>query len=168
VRVIQSVVAGLLVAAVPLLAGSHAADARVHQQGAKAAVDVCALFPKEEASKVLGRTVSRSARGTLTGADPECRYFVAMEGTITISVAAGMPKSQWDGLIKDLTAAGAQLKPTAGVGDGAYFLDNHRIYAHSGSHAVTVSKSSQPGDDPAKVRADGVALANAVIAKLSK
>ena len=80
-------------------------------------------------------------------------------------VGTGTPKPKWDALMKELSASGAKLEAVAGVGDGAHFWDN-RLYAHIGSYEVTVNTSPTPGMDPAKTRADAIALAKAVIAKL--
>jgi hypothetical protein len=81
-------------------------------------------------------------------------------------VGTGTPKAKWDTFMKELRESGASLEPAAGVGDGAFFWDAHRLYAHAGNYQIAVSTSPSPGDDPAKIRANSIALAKALIAKL--
>jgi hypothetical protein len=68
--------------------------------------------------------------------------------------------------MKELKESGASLEPAAGVGDGAFFWDEHRLYAHTANYQIAVSTTPSPGDDPAKIRANAIALAKAIIAKL--
>ena len=75
-------------------------------------------------------------------------------------------QANWDTFMKELRESGASLEPAAGVGDGAFFWDAHRLYAHTGNYQIAVSTSPSSGDDPAKIRASSIALAKALIAKL--
>jgi hypothetical protein len=134
-------------------------------QGAGGGIDVCALLPREEAGKILGATVGARPVTRADGA-VECRYAGAMPGSITVMVGTGTPKAAWDTFMKELKEAGASLEPVPGVGNGAFFWDAHRLYTHTATYQITVSTTPSPGEDLAKVRANGIALANAIIAKL--
>ena len=135
-------------------------------QASAVALDVCALLPRDEAMKILGRQgPGRTRGGQRSDGATECHYTGGMQGTITIVVGAATPKAKWDAFMKKLMGSGAPLEPVAGVGDGAFFWDS-RLYAHAGSYEVTVSTSPAPGDIAAKVRADAVALGKAIFAKL--
>jgi hypothetical protein len=68
--------------------------------------------------------------------------------------------------MKDLKEAGATLEPAAGVGDGAFFWDAHRLYAHTANYQIAISTTPSIGDDLAKIRANAIALAKAIIGKL--
>jgi hypothetical protein len=134
-------------------------------QGAGSGIDVCALLPREEAGKILGATV-RARPVTRADGAAECRYAGAMPGTVTVMVGAGTPKPAWDTFMKELKESGASLEPAPGVGDGAFFWDAHRLYAHTATYQIAVSTNPAPGEDLAKVRANAIALANAIVAKL--
>ena len=159
--------AGLIVtvagALVMVTGGSSAATHS--SQGGGGAIDVCALLPREEAGKILGYTV-RARPAKRSDGPTECRYAGAMPGTVTVMVGTGTPKAKWDAFMKELKESGASLEPAAGVGDGAFFWDAHRLYAHTANYEITVSTSPSPGDDLSKVRANSIALAKAIIAKL--
>ena len=129
------------------------------------AIDVCALLPGEEASKILGYTVRARPAQRSDGAT-ECRYAGGTAGTVTVIVGTGTPKAKWDTFMKELRESGASLEPAAGVGAGAFFWDAHRLYVQTGNSQIAVSTSPSPGDDPAKIRASSIALAKALIAKL--
>jgi hypothetical protein len=128
-------------------------------------IDVCALLPREEAGKILGYAV-RARLAKRSDGPTECRYAGGMAGTVTVMVGTGTPKAKWDTFMNELKESGASLEPAAGVGDGAFFWDAHRLYAHTGNYQIAVSTSPSPGDDPAKIRASSTALAKALIAKL--
>ena len=81
-------------------------------------------------------------------------------------VGTGTPRATWDTFMKELKESGASLEPAAGVGDGAFFWDAHRLYAHTGNYQIGVSTSPSPGDYPAKIRARSITLAKALVAKL--
>jgi len=154
------------VVAVALMLGTSAHSAAQTSQASPVTVDVCALLPRDEAMKILGRQgPGRTRGGQRSDGAAECRYTGGMHGTITIVVGAGTPKAKWDTFMKKLMASGAPLEPVVGVGDGAFFWDS-RLYAHAGSYEVTVSTSPAPGDIAAKVRADAIALGKAILTKL--
>ena len=157
---------GLIVtiAAALVMAGGSSA-ATQSSQGGGGAIDVCALLPREEAGNILGYTVRARPAKRSDGAI-ECSYAGSMAGNVTVMIGTGTPKAKWDTFMKELKESGASLEPAAGVGDGAFFWDAHRLYAHTVNYEITVSTSSSPGDDPAKVRANSIALAKAIIAKL--
>jgi hypothetical protein len=153
--------------ALSLLLAQGTATGRVEQpQGGGTTLDVCALLPRDKAMQILGRKVLRTRPAKRPDGQTECRYSGGLEGTITIVVGAGVSKTKWDAFMKELTASGAKLEPVTGVGDGANFWDD-RLYAHTGTYEVTVSTSPTPDMEQAKTRADAIALAKAVIAKLS-
>lgn len=157
--------AGLLVtmvAALVMVSGGSSAAMRSSQGEA---IDVCALLPREEAGKILGYTVRARLNKRSDGAT-ECRYAGGMRGTVTVMVGTGTPKSKWDTFMKELKESGASLEPAPGVGDGAFFWDAHRLYAHTANYQITVSTSPSPGDDLAKIRASSIGLAKAIISKL--
>jgi hypothetical protein len=159
--------AGLIVtmaAALVTVTGGSSAATYV-SQGGGGAIDVCALVPREEAGKILGYTVRARPVKRSDGAT-ECRYAGGMPGTVTLMVGTGTPKPKWDAFMKGLKESGASLEPADGVGDGAFFWDAHRLYAHTATYEITVSTTPAPGDDLAKVRANAIALAKAIIAKL--
>jgi hypothetical protein len=159
--------AGLIVtmaAALVMVSGGPSA-ATQSSQGGGGAIDVCALLPRDEAGKILGYTVRARPAKRSDGAT-ECRYASGVAGTVTVMVGTGTPKVKWDAFMKELKEAGASLEPAAGVGDGAFFWDAHRLYAHTANYEITVSTNPSPGDDLAKVRANAIALAKAIIAKL--
>ena len=159
--------AGLLVtmvAALVMVSGGSSAAMR-SSQGGGGAIDVCALLPREEAGKILGYTVRARLNKRSDGAT-ECAYAGGMAGTVTLMVGTGTPKAQWDTFMKELKEAGASLEPAPGVGDGAFFWDAHRLYAHTANYQITVSTSPSPGDDLAKIRASSIGLAKAIISKL--
>jgi hypothetical protein len=128
-------------------------------------IDVCALLPREEAGKILGYPV-RARPARRSDGPTECRYAGGMPGTVTVMVGTGTPKPRWDTFMKELKESGASLEPAAGIGDGAFFWDAHRLYAHTANYQITVSTSPSPGDDLATIRANSIALAKAIIAKL--
>ncbi len=144
--------------------GAWSAAMRASQSGGDG-IDVCTLLPREEAGKILGYAVRARLAKRSDGAT-ECRYAGGMAGTVTVMVGTGTSKAKWDTFMKEMRELGASLEPVAGVGDGAFFWDAHRLYAHTGNYQITVSTSSSPGDDPAKIRASSIALAKALIAKL--
>jgi hypothetical protein len=159
--------AGLImttVAALVMVTGGSSAATHT-SQGAGAPIDVCALLPREEAGKLLGYPV-RARPAKRSDGPTECRYAGGMSGTVTVMVGTGTPKAKWDAFMKELTEAGASLEPAGGIGDGAFFWDAHRLYAHTTNYEITVSTTPSPGDDPAKIRANAIALAKAIIAKL--
>jgi hypothetical protein len=80
-------------------------------------------------------------------------------------VGGGIPKAKWDAFMNELKASGASLEVVAGVGDGAHFWDD-RLYAHTGTHEITISTSPTPGASREKLRAEAVTLAKAVVGKL--
>ncbi|HET9369380.1 MAG TPA: hypothetical protein VFO19_04005 [Vicinamibacterales bacterium] len=142
-------------------------DAASRQQAASADIDVCVLLPRDEAMKIVGfQGAGRARSSKRSDAGMECNYNFGTRGTITIMVNRGTSKAKWDAFMKDLSAAGATLEAVPGVGDGAYFYDHDRLYAHSGNYEITISTTPSPGDDPAKMRTEKVALAKAVVAKL--
>ena len=155
-----------LAAMVLAAAMSHIGAAEMRQTADT--LDVCALLPKEEAAKVLGRSIPRARPGKRSDGGLECRYMPPLEGTITVMVAGPTSKAEWDKFMKELTEAGAKLEPVAGVGNGANFWDDHRLYAHASNYQITVSTTPTPGLKPEKVRADAVKLAQALIPKLPK
>ena len=157
--------AGLLVtmgAALVMVSGGVSAAMRSSQGGA---IDVCALLPREEAGKILGYTVRARLNKRSDGAT-ECRYAGGLPGTVTVMVGTDTPKANWDSFMKELKEAGASLEPASGVGDGAFFWDAHRLYAHTANYQITVSTTPSPGDDLAKIRANSIGLAKAIISKL--
>lgn len=156
---IVTMVAALVMVTARSSAATHSA------QGGGGPIDVCALLPREEAGKILGYTV-RARPVKRSDGPTECRYAGGM-GTVTVMVGTGTPKAKWDAFMKELKESGASLEPAAGIGDGAFFWDAHRLYAHTASYEITVSTSPLPGDEPAKVRANSIALAKAIIAKLN-
>jgi hypothetical protein len=153
-----------MLAALVLGTGGWSAATRSSQSGGDG-IDVCALLPREEASKILGYTVRARPAQRSDGAT-ECRYAGGTAGTVTVMVGTGTPKAKWDTFMKELRESGASLEPAAGVGDGAFFWDAHRLYVQAGNSQIAVSTSPSPGDDPAKIRASSIALAKALIAKL--
>ena len=158
--------AGLIVTIVALVMVIGGSGAATHSsQGGGAPIDVCALLPREEAGKILGYTV-RARPAKRSDGPTECRYAGGLAGTVTVMVGTGTPKAKWDAFMKELKESGASLEPAAGIGDGAFFWDAHRLYAHTASYEITVSTTPSPGDDMAKVRANASALAKAIIAKL--
>ena len=150
---------------VPLMLGALGISYADHHQGDRATVDVCALVPREEVSKILGRNIGRARLEKRVDGATECRYSGGL-GTITIMVGTGVPKAKWDAFMQELKTSGASLDAVGGVGDGAYFWDDNRLYAHTGNYEVTISTDPAPGAEPAKTRADAVAVAKAVVAKL--
>ena len=154
----------ILAAALVVGTGGWSAAMRSSQTGGDG-IDVCALLPREEAGKILGYAV-RARPAKRPDGPTECRYAGGVAGTVTVMVGTGTPKATWDSFMKDLRESGASLEPAAGVGDGAFFWDAHRLYAHAGNYQIAVSTSPSPGDDPAKIRANSIALARALIAKL--
>lgn len=158
--------AGLIATVAALVMVTTGPSGATHApQGAGGAIDVCALLPREDAGKILGYTV-RARPATRSDGPTECRYSGGVAGTVTVMVGAGTPKTRWDAFMKQLKESGATLEPAPGVGDGAFFWDAHRLYAHTATYEITVSASPSPGDDLAKIRANAIALAKAVIAKL--
>jgi hypothetical protein len=137
----------------------------VSSQPAAGAVDVCALLPAAEVTKILGRKVFRGRPATRADGGTECRYTLGLEGTITVMVGAGTPKAKWDAFMNELKAAGATLEPAAGVGDGGYFWDT-RLYTHVGNYQITVDNTPMPGASEQQARTDALGLAKALIAKL--
>ena len=135
------------------------------QQKPSGGIDVCAVLPRDEASKILGVTVRTRPRARPEGTT-ECRYSGGLDLTITVVVGGSLPKAKWDASMKELRAAGAVLEPVTGVGDGANFWDD-RLYAHTGDYEVVVSTSAEPGAVSATTRKNAVALAKAIIAKLN-
>ena len=167
-RHLRAISACLVVAAFAIAPLLGATDASAQgQQAAPGAPDVCTLLPKEEASKILGRTVMRTRSAKRTEGAMECRYMAGMAGTITIVVGGGVPKAKWDAFMKELTVSGAKLEPVTGIGDGANFWDDNRLYAHVGNYEITVNSSPTPGAAAANIRADAVVLAKAIVAKLT-
>lgn len=167
-RLDGAIACGLFFAVVmwmPGIAGKRAVD---RQAAGAGAVDVCALLPRDEVSKILGRNIGRARPQTRSDGPAECRYSGGLRGTITVMVGTGTTRPKWDAFIKELKDSGAPLEPVAGVGDGAYFRDDNRFYALAGSHQVTVSTSPTPGTKGAKRRADALALAKVVIGKLKR
>jgi hypothetical protein len=147
--------------------GSLPQPVSAERQSANGLVDVCAVLPREEVAKILGRSVGRARPAKRSDADAmECRYN-AGAGTITIMVGVNTPKARWDESMKVLKESGATLEPAPGVGDGAFFWDD-RLYAHTANYEIAVSTSPTPGSDTAKVRTDAVALAKALIPKLKR
>lgn len=134
-------------------------------QGGGGDIDVCAMLPREDAGKILGYTV-RARPNKRSDGPTECRYAGGMAGTVTVMVGGGTPKARWDTFMKELKESGASLEPAAGVGDGAFFWDAHRLYTHTASYQITVSTSPSPGDDLAKIRANAIAMAKVIVAKL--
>ena len=163
-RATRTTLSGLLAVVVVLGAPAHSAGQA--PQASPAALDVCALLPLDEALTILERhPPGRIRSGQRSDGASECRYTGGMHGTITIVVGSATPKAKWDAFMKKLMGSGAPLEPVAGVGDGAFFWDS-RLYAHAGTYEVTVSTSPAPGDIPAKVRADAIALGKAILTKL--
>ena len=148
---------------VMVIGGSSAAMDSSQDRGG--AVDVCALLPREEASKILGYPV-RARPNTRSDGPTECSYAGSTAGNVTVMVGTGTPKAKWDTFMKELKESGASLEAASGVGDGAFFWDAHRLYAHTTTYQITVSTTPSPGDDLSKVRANAIALAKAIIAKL--
>ena len=139
------------------------------QNPAGAAPDVCTLLPRDEALKLLGRKEparTRSVKRT-DGDAMECRYMIGSSGNITVMVGAGVSKPTWDENMKILRSSGAALEAASGVGDGAFFWDT-RLYAHTATYEITVSHTPTPGDVPAKIKADAITLAKAIVAKLKR
>jgi hypothetical protein len=130
-----------------------------------APIDVCTLLPREDVSKMLGRSFPRARPEKRLDGPMECRYSGGPQGTVTVMIGGGIAKARWDESMKVLRDSGASLEPVPGVGDGAYFW-NTRLYAHVGTHEVTISTSPTPGVPPAKSREDALALANVIVAKL--
>jgi len=159
--------AGLIVTVAVLLMMTGASRAVAGaSQDRTSAVDVCALLPREEAGKILGGTVRARPVKRADGAT-ECRYAGGFMGNVTLMVGTATPKATWDAFMKELKESGASLEPAPGIGDGAFFWDAHRLYAHTTTYQITVSTTPSPGDDPAKIRANAIALAKALIAKLN-
>jgi hypothetical protein len=161
----RAIFAGIFVGAAFMLEVSGSSYVADQAQGAAGPVDVCALLPREEVAKILGRNV-RSRPGKRADGPTECRYSGGMQGTVTAMVGPGVTKAKWDDAMKILKQSGASLDPVPGVGDGAYFWNDNRLYVHTGNYEVTISTSPSPGDVGTKLRGDAVALAKAVVAKL--
>jgi hypothetical protein len=134
------------------------------KQSGGTAPDVCTLLPAEEAKRILGWIAVRTRSSRPEAGAMECSYSGA--GGIAIVVGAGTPKPKWDTFMKDLAEAGATLEPVSGVGDGANFWDAERLYAHTGNYQIAVTITPIPGEAEAKVRANAIAMAKALIAKL--
>ena len=129
------------------------------------ALDVCALMPKETLTALTGRKDFGNGRSSaLPEGAMQCRYPGAT-GSITL-VAAKSSKAKWDAFIADLKKNGAALEAAPGVGVAAFFWDAGRLYAHNGTHEVSISTSLGPGADQAKARANEIELAKALLAKL--
>jgi hypothetical protein len=154
-----------MAAALVMVAGGSTAAMR-SSQGEDSAMDVCALLPREEAGKILGYAVRARAAKRSDGPATECRYAGGTQGTVTVMVGTGTPKAKWDAFMKQLKESGATLEPVAGLGDGAFFWDAHRLYAHIANYQIAVSTTPSAGDDLGKVRANAIAMAKATIAKL--
>ena len=135
--------AGLIVtmaAALVMVTEASSAVLRA-SQGGGGAIDVCALLPREEAGKILGYTVRARPSEPSDGAT-ECSYAGGTQGDVTLMIGTNTPKAKWDAFMKELQEFGASLEPAAGVGDGAFFWDAHRLYAH------TTNYQNRNLDDP--------------------
>lgn len=130
-------------------------------------VEVCSVLPAAEVARILDRSVRR-ARPTKRADAPatECDYFLGL-ATISVVVGANVPKPRWDESMNILRTSGATLTPAPGIGDGAFFWDD-RLYAHTGNYEITVSTTPAPGADATRTRQDAVALAKAVIARITR
>ena len=131
------------------------------------AFDVCALMSREEVMKITNRTdLSPGRPRQLPEGAAECRYAGGPPiGSVTI-VAGKSTKAKWDEFMKTLKDSGATLEAAPGVGAGAFFWDDNRLYVHSGAYEVAISTSPTAGANAARIRADEVAIAKAVLAKL--
>jgi hypothetical protein len=149
--------------AVSLLPSMTAPDAAASQAKA-AAVDVCAALPREDAMKILGSKMLR-ARSRKLGEADECVYSDGVLGTITVLVQTGTSRKEFDEEMKSLREFGADIVPAGGVGDSAAF-DDTRLYAYAGRYRIVITTTPVVRPDEAKERANAVALAKGLIARL--
>ena len=161
-RLLRAVVIGAILGG----AGAGWLSAADPPQAKSADVDVCALLPKEEASKILGRAITRTQGQKRSDGPMECRYTSAAPGAITIMVGGGVPRDKWEAFMKQLATSGARLEAVAGIGDAAYFWDAHRLYVHAGSNQIAITSSPTPDAVPAKTRAEVSGLGKAIVARL--
>ena len=114
---------------------------------------------------MVGRTdFGRARPDTGPNGETSCRY-ASNRGSVTISLGA-QTKSQFDEFRKLLADQGKKPDPVPGVGDAAYVWDDNALYALSGTVGLKVFISTLPNADATKTRADILALARAVVAKL--
>ena len=111
----------VILAALVMGTGGWSAAMRSSQSGGDG-IDVCALLPREEASKILGYTVRARPAQRSDGAT-ECRYAAA-QPVPGLHGDGGHrhTKAKWDTFMKELRESGASLEPVAGVGAGAFLL----------------------------------------------
>jgi hypothetical protein len=151
----------LTIALLPGVATSAKVEA---SQAGAGSVDVCAALPREEAMKILGSKMLRARPGKLAEAT-ECHYSDPVLGSITLLVETGISRKAFEQGMKELREVDPTLEPAGGVGDSGYFYDT-RLYTYAGKYRIVVSTTPMPGVDRAKARANAVALAKALIARL--
>lgn len=127
-------------------------------------VDVCAALPREEAMKILGSKMLRARPGTLAEGT-ECTYSDPVLGTISVLVETNISRKSFDEGMKTLREFDASVVPAGGVGDTAYFYDT-RLYTYAGKYRIVITTTPVVRPDEAKERANAVALAKALIARL--
>jgi hypothetical protein len=123
-----------------------------------AARNACMLFTNGEIETATGTTVRSSRPGSVPEGS-ECRYQTRAGFSLTITLSAVDPKD-FDEL---RSLFGGDAQPVTGVGDGAYFLQNERIYARIGRTQFVASRGS--GAD-AKFRDALLALAKLAAPRL--
>jgi hypothetical protein len=133
-------------------------------QAQAGSVDVCAALPREEAMKILGSKMLR-ARSRKLGEADECVYSDSVLGTITVLVQAGTSRKEFDEEIKSLREFGANIVSASGVGDTAVFYDT-RLYTYARKYRIVITTTPVVRPDEAKERANAVALAKGLLARL--
>jgi hypothetical protein len=150
----------LAVASVVISAGSLFAQPR-----SGSSPDACTVLSRDELVKAVGRSdFGRARPDTGPNGESSCRYS-SSRGSVTIGLAA-QSRASFDEFKKLLVDQGKKPESVSGVGDTAYFWDDNSLYALAGPIGIKVFISTLPNADPAKTRADILALARAVVAKL--
>lgn len=127
--------------------------------------DACTVLSKDELAKIVGRAdFGRARPDTGPNGESSCRYS-SSRGSVTLSVST-QTRAEFEKFRKLLSDEGKKPETVEGVGDAAYFWDDDALYALSGKLAFRVFISKPPNADSAKIRADLLALARAVVAKL--
>jgi hypothetical protein len=135
------------------------------QSGGSATPDACTIVSRDELVKAVGRSdFGRPRPDTGPNGGSSCRYS-SSRGSVTISLAS-QTRAAFDDFKKLLVDQGKKPETVAGIGDTAYFWDDNSLYALSGKTSFRVFISTLPGADPAKTRADIMAVARTVVAKL--
>jgi hypothetical protein len=141
-------------------------DILAAQSGAGSAPDACTVLSRDEVMTLLGRKdLGRPRQQTGPDGDSTCRYPGRFQGSVAVALGT-MSNAEFEAFRKSLVDEGKKPESVTGLGDGAFFWDESWLYALSGRTAVKVSISPTPGAQPAKTRADLLALARAIVARL--